>query len=70
MGARARVYWQNGSLWEAPATRYNGQETDYFSVEAPQNYCGGYVYSQGFTETWNGNGYEKVVTYRTVNLLF
>ena len=36
MGARARVYWQNGSLWEAPATRYNGQETDYFSVEAPR----------------------------------
>lgn len=70
MGARARAYFSNGLLCETTATRYNEQATDFLSVQAPQDDCGGYVYSQGFTDTWDGNGYERVSTFRTVNLLF
>jgi len=69
MGARARAYWQGGPLCQATATRYNSSDANYFGVQAPID-CGGYVYSKGFTKTWNGNGYEHVVTYRTVSLLF
>lgn len=67
MGARARVYWSDGTLCQAGYTSYNDTYTWHFNVDINAG-CGGYVYSQGFTDTWNGNGYERVSTYRTVNV--
>ncbi|KAB2812285.1 hypothetical protein F9L07_10860 [Pimelobacter simplex] len=69
IGVRARAYWSNGTLCERSATRYNTSEVTFFSV-AFDHGCGGYVYSQGFSETWNGNGYKRVGTTRTVNLFY
>ncbi|WP_126688178.1 hypothetical protein [Nocardioides ferulae] len=67
LGARARVYWDSGTLCSASVTRYNSNATDYFTVTFDSN-CGGYIYSKGFTETWSGDGYERVQTFRTVNI--
>src|SRR5690606_26416275 len=66
LGARARVYWDGGTLCQRTATRYNGSQTWSFDVSFLDN-CGGYVYSKGFTLTWNGIAYISKNTYRTVN---
>lgn len=66
MGARARVYWDDGTLCEASVWRYNSQPTDHFRTTRDHN-CGGYIFSRGRTKTWNGNGYKNISTKRTPN---
>lgn len=72
LGARARAYWSGGALCQRTATRYNTEEAWFFAVGIAKedHECGGYVYSQGFTEVWNGSDYRTVVAHRTINLLY
>ncbi|UUW89227.1 hypothetical protein ABFU82_10865 [Nocardioides sp. WV_118_6] len=70
IGARARAYWSNGTLCERTATRYNTTATSYHSVVIRSTQCGGLVHSKGFSETWNGNGYQRVASKRTANYLY
>jgi len=69
MGARARTYFSNGTLCDKSVTYYNTTSTNFMQVSY-RNGCGGYVYSQGFTEAWNGNGYDRTQAPRTPNILF
>jgi hypothetical protein len=68
MGAQARIYFDQGVLCQASTFEYNTVSTTHFTVDMLGN-CGGWIFSQGRTHTWNGNGYDSVPTYRTPDWL-
>lgn len=72
MGGRARLYFSGGTLCKSGATFYNTESTTAFHTfirnDEPPG-CGGYLFSKGFTHTWDGTGYEQIATERTPNWL-
>lgn len=68
MGAAVKAYRSNGALcFSHNSYSYNYIPQDSFYDEEG-TYCGaGYFFTQGFTQSWNGNGYNSYGTFRTPN---
>ena len=67
MGVRSRVYYDGGTLCKASTWEYNGMrypEGEILFLFVTHD-CGGLLYGQGNTRTWNGEDYREVPTLKT-----
>lgn len=68
MGTQGRTYWDDGPMCSSTVWRYN-TEPARVHITRYSNGCGGWIYSQGASRTWDGSGYGTYPSFRTPNYL-
>lgn len=66
LGARARIYFDDGTLCTKSAMFYNNSPTSRQDTHI-ENPCGGFIYAKGVSKVWNGTNYKTVYSNRTPN---